>query len=109
MLRANLALIAMLGMVAPAAAQLAGPAVPSYNPGVPSYSPGVPGQARGAFSRRDAFRRAVPRRVYPPVVVPYGYGHQTIIVVPPTVVFPAPRRRTTMDNPFFGDLGDPFF
>lgn len=119
--------LAFLGSVAPASAQLAGPAVPSYNPGLPSYNPGVPSynpgiprQAPGA-----AFAPVAPPRVgpgmppapthfvgphaYPRAVLPYGHRGPTIVVVPQTVIVAPPRRRTTMDNPFFDDLGDPFF
>jgi hypothetical protein len=88
----------------------AGPGVPSYNPGVPSYNPGVPRQAPGPAFGRDAFRlggqRILPSRQQSFVVPPRGFvpfRGQTIIVVP------APRRRPTFEDPFFGDSGDPFF
>ncbi len=125
----NVAMVLVLSSVAvPASAQhtgpLAGPAVPSYNPGIPSYNPGVPGQAPGrvfgqgralhsapAFppaGRRTHFVR--PQYAYPQVVYPYGYGYgATPVIVVPQPIFPMQRRRSTMDNPFFGDLGDPFF
>ncbi len=136
MLRGHAVLVLfLLSATAPAGAQmagpLAGPGVPSYNPGVPSYNPGVPRQAPAPFTGSIPAPRSAPgippmhrqtyfapRRAFPPqVLVPYGYGTgygysyggQTIVVVPQTVIIPAPRRRTTMDNPFFGDLGDPFF
>jgi hypothetical protein len=113
----------ILGVTVPACAQRAGPAVPSYNPGVPSYNPGVPRQAPGMVFRDGPVPRQAPGMVYrdrpqhwhvpgiPPQVGPYGYGYggPPIVVVPQTVIIPQQRRRTTMDNPFFGDLGDPFF
>jgi hypothetical protein len=96
-----------------AVAQLAGPSVPSYNPGVPSYNPGIPRQAPGMV-----FPQAPPRYNpgIPPGRFPGGPGGVPIypyagpiVVVPQAVIVTPPRRRSTMDNPFFGDLGDPFF
>jgi hypothetical protein len=133
MLRVDVAIVLVLASAAaPASAQqagpLAGPAVPSYNPGIPSYNPGVPGQAPGrAFGQGQGYGQVPrsapavplagrqthfvrPRYAYPQVVYPYGYGYgATPVIVVPQPIFPTQRRRSTMDNPFFGDLGDPFF
>jgi hypothetical protein len=64
---------------------------------------------------RDRPRHGHLPGIPPQAVVPYGYGYgygyggPSIVVVPQTVIIPRQRRRATMDDPFFGDLGDPFF
>lgn len=117
----------VLGATAPASAQFgrphAGPAGPSSSPGVPSYNPGVPGQVPSTGFRQGHAQRfhhphrrtfaapqyVYPQYAYPQVVYPYGYGFgASPVIVVPQAVFPQ-RRRGTMENPFYGDLGDPFF
>jgi hypothetical protein len=77
-----------LGLSAPAAAQVGGTGVPSYNPGVPSYNPGLPSIRPG-----PDLRRPLPPGFHPPHPVVGPPASQTVIIRPP--------RRRAFDDPFF--------
>lgn len=110
----------LLGAIVPASAEfgrpLARPSGPSFSPGVPSYNPGVPGQVPGRVFGPGHVRhgRFGPRYAYPQVVYPYGFSYSYGYDVPPIVfaprsAIPPQLRRSSMDNPFYEDLGDPFY